>query len=222
MQAVPLYLSEMAPYKLRGSLNVVFQLCITIGILIANVVNYLTSKIEGGHGWHGSLGGAAISALFIVVSSFFLPNTPNSMLEKNEPEKARAMLKRIRGVSDKEIEAEFKDLLAASEASKAVKHPWRNIKNRQYRPQLIMSIAIPFFQQFTGINVIMFYAPQLFKTIGFEDNASLLSALITGGINVLATIVSIYGTDRWGRRFLFLEGGIQMFIFQVKNIYIKS
>ena len=130
MQAVPLYLSEMAPYKLRGSLNVVFQLCITIGILIANVVNYLTSKIEGGHGWRVSLGGAAIPALLIVVSSFFLPNTPNSMLEKNEPEKARAMLKRIRGVSDKEIEAEFKDLLAASEASKAVKHPWRNIKNR--------------------------------------------------------------------------------------------
>uniref|UniRef100_A0A2N9FHT7 Major facilitator superfamily (MFS) profile domain-containing protein n=1 Tax=Fagus sylvatica TaxID=28930 RepID=A0A2N9FHT7_FAGSY len=205
-QAVPLYLSEMAPYKLRGSLNVVFQLCITIGILIANVVNYLTSKMEGGYGWRVSLGGAAVPALFIVVSSLFLPNTPNSMLEKNQPEKARAMLKRIRGVSDKEIEAEFKDILAASEASKAVKHPWRNIKNRQYRPQLIMSILIPFFQQFTGINVIMFYAPQLFKTIGFGDNASLLSALITGGINVLATIVSIYGTDKWGRRFLFLGG----------------
>ncbi|XP_050249746.1 sugar carrier protein C-like [Quercus robur] len=66
-----------------------------------------------------------------------------------------------------------------------------------------------------SINVIMFYAPQLFKTIGFGDNASLLSALITGGINCFATLVSIYGTDRWGRRFLFLEGGIQMLIFQV-------
>ncbi|KAK7811189.1 sugar carrier protein c, partial [Quercus suber] len=66
--------------------------------------------------------------LIIVISSSFLPNTPNSMLEKNEPEKARAILKRIRGVSDKEIEAEFEDLVAASEASKAVKHPWRNIR----------------------------------------------------------------------------------------------
>ncbi|KAK4595625.1 hypothetical protein RGQ29_013919 [Quercus rubra] len=214
-QAVPLYLSEMAPYKLRGSLNVIFQLCITIGILIANVVNYLTPMIKGGYGWRVSLGGAAIPALFIVISSFFLPNTPNSMLEKNEPEKARAILRRIRGVSDKEIEAEFNDLVAASEASKAVEHPWRNIRNRKNRPQLIMSMAIPFFQQFTGINVIMFYAPQLFKTIGFGDNASLLSALITGGINCLATMVSMYGTDKWGRRFLFLEGGIQMLIFQV-------
>uniref|UniRef100_A0A7N2ME80 Uncharacterized protein n=1 Tax=Quercus lobata TaxID=97700 RepID=A0A7N2ME80_QUELO len=134
----------MALYKLRGSLNIIFQLCITIGILIANVVNYLTPKIKRGYGW-------------------------------------------------REIEAEFEDLVAASEASKAVKHPWRNIQTRKYRPQLIMSMAIPFFQQFTGINVIMFYAPQLFKTIGFGDNASLLSALITGGINCFATLVSIYG-----------------------------
>ena len=177
----------------------------------------LTPKLGGDYGWCVSLGGAAVPALFIVVSSFFLPNTPNSMLEKNKPEKARQILKRIRGVFDKEIEAEFKDLVTASEASKAVKNPWRNIQNRQYRPQLIMSMAIPFFQQFTGINVIMFYAPQLFKTVGFGDDASLLSALITGGINCLATIVSIYGTDKWGRRFLFLEGGSQMLIFQVTN-----
>ena len=119
----------------------------------------LTPKLGGDYGWCVSLGGAAVPALFIVVSSFFLPNTPNSMLEKNKPEKARQILKRIRGVSDKEIEAEFKDLVTASEASKAVKNPWRNIQNRQYRPQLIMSMAIPFFQQFTSINVIMFYAP---------------------------------------------------------------
>ena len=144
------------------------------------------------------------------------------MLEKNEPENVRAMLRRICGVFDKEIEAEFKDLVAASEASKAVKHPWRNIWNRKYGPQLIMSMAIPFFQQFTGINVIMFYAPQLFKTTGFGDNASLLSALITGGINCFATLVSIYGTDRWVRRFLFLEGGIQVLIFQVTHTHTQK
>ena len=63
--------------------------------------------------------------------------------------------------------------------------------------------------------MIMFYAPVLFKTIGFKDDASLMSAVITGGVNVLATLVSIYGVDKWGRRFLFLEGGVQMFICQV-------
>ena len=137
----------MVLYKLQGSLHIIFQLCITIGILIANVVNYLTPKIKGGYGWHVSLGGTTILALFIVTSSFFLPNTPNSMLEKNEPEKGRAILKWIHGVSDKEIKAKFEDLVATSEASKALKHPWRNIQNRKYRPQLIRSMAIPYFQQ---------------------------------------------------------------------------
>lgn len=205
----------MAPAKHRGSLNVIFQLAITIGIFAANLINYFTSKIKGGQGWRYSLGGAMVPAAFIFVSALFLPNTPNSMLEQGDKEKARAMLKRIRGVTDKEVEAEFDDILAASEASKQVKHPWRNIFKRKYRPQLIMAVLIPFFQQLTGINVVMFYAPVLFKTIGFGDKASLGSALITGIINMLATLISVYGTDKWGRRALFLEGGIQLFIFQV-------
>ncbi|KAL5815338.1 hypothetical protein ACOSQ3_026123 [Xanthoceras sorbifolium] len=215
MQSVPLYVSEMAPYKHRGSLNVVFQLAITIGIFAANLINYFTSKIKGGNGWRYSLGGAMVPALFIFISASFLPNTPNSMLEKGDNDKARAMLRRIRGVTDKEVEEEFNDILAAGEASKQVKNPWKNIIKRRYRPQLVMAILIPFFQQITGINVVMFYAPVLFKTIGFGDNASLGSALITGTVNVLATLVSVYGTDKWGRRFLFLEGGIQLFVFQV-------
>ncbi|KAK4578392.1 hypothetical protein RGQ29_028490 [Quercus rubra] len=107
-------------YGNMGSLNIIFQLCITIGISIAYVLNYVTTKIKGGYGWRVSLGGAAVPTLFI----------------------------RIRGVSDKEIEAEFKDFVSA---------------------------------------------------IGFGDNASLLSSLITGGINCFATLVSIYGTDRWGQ-----------------------
>ncbi|XP_031260996.1 sugar carrier protein C-like [Pistacia vera] len=214
IQSVPLYVSEMAPYKHRGSLNIVFQLSITIGIFVANLVNYFTQNIKGGEGWRYSLGGAMVPAAFIFFSALCLPNTPNSMLERGDKEKARAMLRRIRGVSDKEIEAEFNDLLAASEASKLVKHPWRNLRKRHYRPHLVMAVLIPFFQQLTGINVVMFYAPVLFKTIGFGDNASLGSAVITGIVNMMSTFVSIYGTDKWGRRFLFLEGGIQMFIFQ--------
>ncbi|MCL7048052.1 hypothetical protein MKW94_009379 [Papaver nudicaule] len=78
-----------------------------------------------------------------------------------------------------------------------------------------MSIMISFFQQFTGINVIMFYAPVLFKTLGFDDDASLMSAVITGIVNVFATFVSIGTVDRGGRRMLFLEGGIQMLICQI-------
>lgn len=210
---MPLYLSEMAPYKYRGALNIGFQLSITIGILVANVLNYFFAKIKGGWGWRLSLGGAVVPALIITVGSLVLPDTPNSMIERGQHEAAKTKLKRVRGVDD--IDEEFNDLVAASEASKLVEHPWRNLLQRKYRPHLTMAILIPLFQQLTGINVIMFYAPVLFKTIGFGDDASLMSAVITGGVNVVATVVSIYGVDKWGRRFLFLEGGTQMLICQI-------
>ncbi|XP_021719506.1 sugar transport protein 1-like [Chenopodium quinoa] len=211
-QSVPLYLSETAPYRYRGSLNIVFQLSITIGILIANVLNYFFAKIHD-WGWRLSLGGAMVPAIIISVGALILPDTPNSLIERGKRDEAIQKLRRVRGVDD--VEDEFNDLVAASEASKKVEHPWRNLLQKKYRPHLTMAIAIPFFQQLTGINVIMFYAPVLFKTIGFKDNASLMSAVITGGVNVVATLVSIYGVDKWGRRFLFLEGGVQMFICQV-------
>ncbi|XP_042061942.1 sugar carrier protein C-like [Salvia splendens] len=212
-QSVPLYLSEMAPYKYRGALNIGFQLSITIGILAANVLNYWFAKIKGGWGWRLSLGGAMVPALIITVGSLILPETPNSMIERGQSEEARHKLKRIRGIDN--VDEEFNDLVAASEASSKVEHPWRNILQRKYRPHLTMAIAIPFFQQLTGINVIMFYAPVLFKTIGFGSDAALMSAVITGGVNVLATVVSIYYVDKLGRRFLFIQGGIQMLICQV-------
>ncbi|KAK6133397.1 hypothetical protein DH2020_008931 [Rehmannia glutinosa] len=212
-QSVPLYLSEMAPYKFRGALNIGFQLSITIGILAANVLNYGFAKIKGGWGWRLSLGGAMVPALIITVGSLILPETPNSMIERGKQDEARIKLKRIRGLDN--VDEEFNDLVAASEASRKIEDPWRNLLKRKYRPHLTMAIAIPFFQQLTGINVIMFYAPVLFKTIGFGGDAALMSAVITGGVNVLATAVSIFGVDKWGRRFLFLEGGIQMLICQI-------
>ncbi|OVA10702.1 Sugar/inositol transporter [Macleaya cordata] len=212
-QSVPVYLSEMAPAKLRGALNIGFQLAITIGILIANLVNFGTNKIKGGYGWRVSLALAAVPAIMMTVGALFLPDTPNSLIERGHQEKAKVMLQKIRG--SEEVEDELQDLVDASNAAKKVQHPWKNIMEPRYRPQLVMSIMIPFFQQLTGINVIMFYAPVLFKTIGFGDDASLMSAVITGLVNMFATFVSIGTVDRLGRRVLFLEGGIQMLICQI-------
>lgn len=211
-QAVPVYLSEMAPARLRGALNIGFQMFTTIGILAANLINYGTNKIQGGWGWRVSLALAAVPAGIMTVGAMGLPDTPNSLIERGNMEKGRAMLERIRGTKD--VQAEFDDIVEANEMSKSVKHPFRNILERKYRPQLVMAVAIPFFQQFTGINAIMFYAPVLFKTLGFGNNASLMSAVITGVVNVVATSASIFTVDKYGRRFLFIEGGIQMAISQ--------
>eukprot|EP00249_Psilotum_nudum_P014959 c25091_g1_i1 orf=204-1778(-) len=211
-QSVPVYLSEMAPARLRGALNIMFQLAITIGILCANIINYGTGKITP-WGWRLSLGLAVVPALIMTLGSLFLPDTPNSLIERGHPEKGRAMLEKIRGTAN--VQAEFDDLVEASEVAKTVKHPWKNILQRRYRPQFMMSLLIPFFQQFTGINSIMFYAPVLFQTMGFGQNASLYSAVITGAVNVVATLVSVTLVDKYGRRVLFLQAGVQMIAAQL-------
>ncbi|KAJ1400142.1 Sugar/inositol transporter [Sesbania bispinosa] len=210
-QSVPVYLSEMAPAKIRGALNMGFQMMITIGILAANLINYGTSKLE--NGWRISLGLGAVPAVMLCVGSLFLGDTPNSLIERGQREAAKKMLQKIRGVEN--VDEEFQDLIDACEASKKVEHPWKNITSPKYKPQVTFCSLIPFFQQLTGINVIMFYAPVLFKTLGFGDEASLISAVISGGVNVVATLVSIVSVDKFGRRILFLEGGVQMFLSQM-------
>ncbi|KAI5002332.1 hypothetical protein ZWY2020_026982 [Hordeum vulgare] len=212
-QSVPVYLSEMAPAHLRGMLNIAFQLMITIGILAAELINYGTNKIKGGHGWRVSLALAAVPAVIITVGALFLPDTPNSLMERGHPEASRRMLRRIRGTDD--IGEEYADLVAAREISKQVQHPWRNILMRKYRAQLTMAVLIPFFQQVSGINVINFYAPVLFETLGFRGDASLLSSVMTGGVLVLGSVVSMFTVDRLGRRKLFLQGGAQMLVSQI-------
>ncbi|MCO5586020.1 hypothetical protein L7F22_039957 [Adiantum nelumboides] len=115
-----------------------------------------------------------------------------------EYEKGRNMLRKIRGVND--VYTEYEDIVQASEAAWQVEHPWCNIIQQCYRPQLVMAIMIPLFQQLTGINAIMFYAPVLFLMLGFTSDASLYSTVITGTVNVMATTVSIVLVDRVGCR----------------------
>ncbi|KAI9080506.1 hypothetical protein K1719_037472 [Acacia pycnantha] len=210
-QSVPVYLSEMAPAHIRGALNMGFQMMITIGILIANLINYGTVKYE--NGWRISLGVGAVPAFFLCLGSLFLGDTPNSMIERGKTERAKKMLIKIRGTEN--VDEELQDLINASEEAKKVEHPWKNITQPKYRAQITFCTLIPFFQQLTGINVITFYAPVLFKTLGFGSQASLLSAVITGAVNVVGTLVSILLVDRVGRRILFLEGGIQMLVCQI-------
>ncbi|XP_055813498.1 sugar transport protein 13 [Solanum dulcamara] len=212
-QAVPLFLSEIAPTRIRGGLNILFQLNVTIGILFANLVNYGTAKISGGWGWRLSLGLAGFPATLLTLGALFVVETPNSLIERGHLEEGKEVLRKIRGTNN--IEPEFLELVEASRIAKEVKHPFRNLLQRKNRPQLIISVALQIFQQFTGINAIMFYAPVLFSTLGFGSSAALYSAVITGAVNVLSTIVSVYSVDKLGRRVLLLEAGVQMLVSQI-------
>lgn len=106
----------MAPPKIRIALNIAFQMAITIGILVANFVNYGTAQIKGGWGWRVSLGLAAVPAAILTVGALFLPDTPNSLLERGHPEEAKEMLQKVRSTSN--VDEEFQDLIEASEAAK--------------------------------------------------------------------------------------------------------
>ncbi|CAD6202690.1 unnamed protein product [Miscanthus lutarioriparius] len=211
-QAVPLFLSEIAPTRIRGGLNILFQLNVTIGILFANLVNYGTSKIHP-WGWRLSLSLAGIPAVLLTLGALFVTDTPNSLIERGRLEEGKAVLKKIRGTDN--VEPEFNEIVEASRVAQEVKHPFRNLLQRRNRPQLVIAVLLQIFQQFTGINAIMFYAPVLFNTLGFKSDASLYSAVITGAVNVLSTLVSVYSVDRVGRRMLLLEAGVQMFLSQV-------
>ncbi|RZB43899.1 Sugar transport protein 13 [Glycine soja] len=149
-------------------------------------------RIKGGWGWRLSLGLGGLPALLLTLGAFLVVDTPNSLIERGHLEEGKSVLRKIRGIDN--IEPEFLELLDASRVAKEVKHPFRNILKRRNRSQLVISIALQVFQQFTGINVIsliMFYAPILFNTLGFKNDASLYSAVITGAINMFLSHVVI-------------------------------
>ncbi|KAA3453867.1 sugar transport protein 5-like [Gossypium australe] len=212
-QATPVYLSEVAPPRWRGAFNTGFQFFIGIGVVAANCINYGTAKRSWG--WRLSLGLAVVPATIMTIGALLISDTPSSLLERGKVEQARHSLRKVRG-KDCDVEAELAELKKASDvANEAKREPFVTIFERQYRPHLVMSIAIPFFQQLTGINIIAFYAPVLFQSVGFGNDSALIAAIILGLVNLASILVSTGVVDRFGRRFLFLEGGIQMFVCQV-------
>ncbi|KAH7850778.1 hypothetical protein Vadar_002922 [Vaccinium darrowii] len=212
-QAVPLYLSEMAPAKIRGAVNQLFQLTTCLGILVANFINYGTNKIHP-WGWRLSLGLATVPATLMFVGGLFLPETPNSLVEQGKLDEGRLVLERVRGT--KNVDAEFADLVDASTAAQAIKHPFRNLLKRKNRPQLIIgALGIPAFQQLTGNNSILFYAPVIFQSLGFGSGAALYSSTITSAALVLAALISMGLVDKFGRRAFFLEASAEMILCNV-------
>lgn len=211
-EAVPLFLSEIAPIKYRGAVNIMFQLLVTIGILCANFVNWTASRLHPA-GWRFALGLAGVPAAILFLGSLIIPETPTSLIERGKVDEGRKVLEKIRQTED--VEYEFQQIVHASDVARQVEKPLKELFSRSNRPPLVIGIALQFFQQFTGINAIMFYAPVLFQTVGFGSDASLMSSAITGGINVVSTLVSNYSVDKLGRRVLLLEACVQMFICQV-------
>ncbi|WJX32682.1 hypothetical protein P8452_20980 [Trifolium repens] len=208
-QAAPLYLSEIAPPKWRGALSAGFPFFLGVGIIAAGCINYGTAKHTWG--WRLSLGLAIVPAIVMIIGAFLITDTPISLVERGKVDHAKKALRKIRG-SSIDIEPELEELVKLTEIAKSVKQePFKTIFKREYRPHLVMAFAIPFFQQVTGINIVAFYSPNLFRSLGFGHDGALLSSIILGVVNLASVLISASVIDRFGRRFLFITGGIMMF-----------
>ena len=201
----PLYISEVSPPAIRGKLVSLNQLMITLGIVVSYLADYGLADKEA---WRWMFGLAAIPALILLIGLFFVPESPRWLMGRSMEDQARAVLQRIRESSDVSAElAEIKEDLSLQEGG------WRELLNVSLRRPLIIGIGLAIFQQFTGINTVIYYAPTIFQLAGLHSaSAAILATVGVGVVNVLLTIVALRILDRAGRRPLLLWGLVGMVI----------
>jgi sugar porter (SP) family MFS transporter len=201
--AAPLYISEIAPPKYRGRLGGMFQFNIVFGILIAFVSNALLAGI-GENAWRWMLGVAAFPSLLYTVLCFGLPESPRWLLSRNsDRESGLKILQRIRPeASEAQIEAEANEIMAASSEKASSGKFW----TRRLRKPILLASLIAFFNQLSGINAILYFAPRIFELAGLGAKAALLQSIGIGITNLIFTFVGLWLIDRLGRRTLLFIG----------------
>src|SRR5438045_3770550 len=198
---VPVYLSEVAPPHARGWVVSLFQLAVTIGIVAAYLTDYAFASVEG---WRWMLGLAVAPALVFGAGMFFLPESPRWLVRGGHYQVAHRTLARIRGLADVKLEIEE---IKASLAQQGESGHWTDLLRRQVRPALVVGLGLAIFQQITGINTVIYYAPKILQTAGFNSaSGAILATVGVGIVNVGMTIFSMFLVDRVGRRPLLLAG----------------
>ena len=202
----PLYIAEIAPAKSRGKLVSLNQFAIVLGMLIVYFVNYFIAK-QGNEQWLNTIGWRWMFASEIIPASLFMfflmfvPDTPRSLMLKGKPEKALEVLEKVNPVNEaKKILEEIKN---------TVVHHSGKLFSYGY-PLIIIGILLSVFQQFVGINVVLYYAPEIFKSMGSGTDSALLQTIIVGAVNLLFTVLAIQTVDKFGRRPLMMIGALSM------------
>lgn len=204
---VPVYLSEVAPAHARGWVVSLFQLAVTVGIVVAYLTDYAFAGIEG---WRWMLGLAVVPALVFGTGMFFLPETPRWLIRGGHHEVAHQVLLRIRELPD--VTAEIEEIKASLAQQAEVGH-WTDLLHRQVRPALVVGLGLAIFQQITGINTVIYYAPKILQSAGFNSaSGAILATVGVGIVNVGMTILAMFLVDRAGRRALLLVGIAGMII----------
>ncbi|WP_406685159.1 D-xylose transporter XylE [Seonamhaeicola sp. MEBiC1930] len=207
----PLYIAEIAPANKRGKLVSFNQLAIVGGFMVVYFVNYFIAKGGGSDAWLNSIGWRWMFASEIVPAGlfllllFFVPDTPRSLVIQNKPEEALTVLEKVNG------KEKAKEILNDIETSMSEKTTSGNLLSFGWLV-LVIGILLSIFQQFVGINVVLYYAPEIFKTISSGTDSALLMTIIVGIVNFLFTIIAIRTVDKYGRKPLMIIGAIGMAI----------
>lgn len=207
---VPLYIAEIAPADRRGALVSLNQLMITIGILVSYIVGVIFTPIEG---WRYMFGVALIPALILGIGMLRLPESPRWLFNVGRVEKARAVLSRSR--SPEEVDLEFQEMeqIKHAEEEQEEQVGYRELLSPYVRPALIIGLGLAIFQQITGINTVIYYAPTILQGVGFSEGGAIAAtALGVGVVNVGFTILAVRIIDRAGRRLLLIIGLVGMVI----------
>ncbi len=209
----PMYIAEIAPPKVRGNLVAWNQFAIIFGMLVIYFVNFGISKSGSGDAWLNVIGwrymflSGAIPAILFLLLLFFVPETPRFLMLKGDEKGARAVLAKL--VTPEEGERE----LAEIRASLSEHHSGKMFSFGALL--IVIGIMLSVFQQFVGINVVLYYATDIFKGMGMTTNASLLQTIIVGGVNLTFTTVAIFTVDRFGRKPLQIIGALIMAVAMV-------
>jgi SP family xylose:H+ symportor-like MFS transporter len=204
----PLYIAEIAPAKSRGKLVSMNQFAIIFGMLIVYFVNYYIAK-QGDDTWLNSVGwrwmfaSEIIPAGLFLIMLFFVPDTPRSLVLKSQPEKALDVLIKVNGIEEgKKILADIQNTVV-SHSGKLFSFGMTVI---------VIGVLLSVFQQFVGINVVLYYAPEIFKSMGSGTDIALLQTIIVGAVNLLFTVLAIMTVDKFGRKPLMIIGAAGMAI----------
>lgn len=196
----PLYLAEVAPENIRGAMISLYQLMITVGILVAFLSD--TAFSYSGN-WRWMLGIIALPGMLFLLGLFLLPDSPRWLMMRGRRQEATAVLQRLRGDAG-HVAREVADI---EEQLRTPQRGWHLfLQNPNFRRSVGLGVLLQVMQQFTGMNVVMYYAPRIFRDMGYATTAQMWFTAIVGLTNVLATFIAIGLVDRWGRKPILYTG----------------
>jgi SP family xylose:H+ symportor-like MFS transporter len=210
---VPMYIAEIAPPKRRGALVGNYQLAIVIGIVVVYFVNYFIALQGDAHwnlnmGWRWMFGSEIIPSLLFLVFIFLIPESPRWLFLKGKNQEAMAVLQKINTEEEvAQVQTEIQNSLHEED-----KNQWKHLVNPIFKKALLVGIGLSILQQLTGINAILYYAPEIFKSLGSAADVSLLETSTLGVVNLIFTLLAIRLVDKMGRKPLLYMGSIGMTI----------